>query len=91
MTPAAEGSIAQRSPHMTRLRKATRGACTNGSVGRAPANCAFTDGRRSSRRCHAAAPSSSFSSLASDVVTAAPALVMPLLNRRIQIQPPGNT
>ena len=91
MTPAADGSIAQPSPHTTRLRNATRGAYMNGSVARAEANCAFTEGSRSSRRCHAGSPSSSLSWRESGVVTAAPALVMPLLNRRIQIHPPGNT
>ena len=92
MTPAADGSSAhaRRPPRGTR--NATRGAWTNGSVGaRDRGTARATDGSASSSRSQAGAPSDARSVAASGSVSAAPALVMPLLNRSTQIQPPGNT
>jgi len=62
----------------------------NGRVGRAVRNCAATDGSRPSSRSHAPAVAISIEA-ATASVNAAPALVIPLLNRNTQIHPPGNT
>jgi hypothetical protein len=57
-------------------------------TGFASTNCWRTDGRRRNNRSQAAAPSLNFKLVARFSVIAVPALVIPLLNRRTQIQPP---
>src|SRR5262245_35916018 len=91
ITPAADGTSAHASPTTRRLRKATRGECLKGSVVRAERNCASTDGRHVISLDQALALSDAFTAVATGSVSAAPALVTPLLNRSIQIQPPGKT
>jgi hypothetical protein len=58
---------------------------------RARRNCSLTEGSLSSSWRHALSGLLTSSVDASSSVSAAPALVMPLLNRSIQIQPPRNT
>ena len=92
MTPAADGSSAQLGRRPALRGSARRGAWTNGSVGSRRAELSRTDGSRSSSRVHAgAALAQPQLPRRARSVTAAPALVMPLLKRSIQIHPPGNT
>ena len=88
---AADGRSAQPGPAARSTRNGSRGAWTKGSVGRP-----FRTGPGSSENARAGASSAASprakptaSAKASEAAT--PALVRPLLNLRIQIQPPGKT
>ena len=75
-------------PATVAQRKRTRGVCTNGRAARAARNCRAPRAAREQpvpcRRAFGKAERARHGS-----VSAAPALVMPLLKRRTQIQPPG--
>src|SRR5687768_3601547 len=81
--PAAEGSIAHRGPTAFADRKATLGRWKNGRTGFARANCSCTEGSSESSHAH------DFPRSLTCFVVATPALLIPLLKRNIQIQPPG--
>ena len=91
ITPAADGSSAHAGPATRALRNARRGAWTNGSTARAAELIRDRRQRREQAIPGRRAVGARRSPRRRGSVSAAPALVMPLLNRSTQIQPPGNT